>query len=323
MLPKVSILIPCYNADRWIAQAIQSALDQTYLNKEVIVVDDGSSDRSLEIIKSFGDRIRWETQPNQGGNVTRNRLLALSSGDWLQYLDADDYLLSNKIEKQIQFLSDVPQTDIIYSPGIDEYHESNLRQELASIPKTGDSWTLLVKWQLPQTGRPLWRKQALVDVGGWKDNQPCCQEHDLYLRMLMAGKRFEYFEGAGSVYRIWSSFTVCNKNLPETYRRRLEIIDRAEQHLNEINELTQARQAAISQSRFECARSIWLSNRPWAVQVVAKIHETHPKFVPSGQAAPLNYTIIYKLCGFTAAEILADSRRRLSALFSFPQAIQS
>ncbi len=57
MLPKVSILIPCYKADRWIAQAIQSALDQTYSNEEVIVIDDGSSDRSLEVIKSFGDRI--------------------------------------------------------------------------------------------------------------------------------------------------------------------------------------------------------------------------------------------------------------------------
>ena len=59
---QVSILIPCYNAERWIAQAIESALAQTWLEKEVIVVDDGSTDCSLEVIKSFGDRIRWETQ---------------------------------------------------------------------------------------------------------------------------------------------------------------------------------------------------------------------------------------------------------------------
>jgi glycosyltransferase involved in cell wall biosynthesis len=82
---KVSILIPCYNAERWISQAIESALNQTYQYKEVIVVDDGSTDNSLEIIKSFGDRIHWETGENKGGNITRNRLLELSTGEWLQY----------------------------------------------------------------------------------------------------------------------------------------------------------------------------------------------------------------------------------------------
>ena len=62
----VSILIPCYNAERWIAQAIESALAQTWPEKEVIVVDDGSTDDSLEVIKSFDDRIRWETVPTVG-----------------------------------------------------------------------------------------------------------------------------------------------------------------------------------------------------------------------------------------------------------------
>ena len=96
MQPLVSILIPCYNAERWVGQAIESALAQTWPNKEVIVVDDGSTDGSLEVIKSFGDRIKWETGPNRGGNVARNRLLELSHGEWIQYLDADDYLLPAK-----------------------------------------------------------------------------------------------------------------------------------------------------------------------------------------------------------------------------------
>src|SRR5438309_6069595 len=98
----VSILIPCRNAERWVGQAIESALGQTWPEKEVIVVDDGSTDSSLSIIKSFGDRIRWETGPNRGGNAARNRLLELASGDWLQYLDADDYLLSDKVARQAE-----------------------------------------------------------------------------------------------------------------------------------------------------------------------------------------------------------------------------
>ena len=112
----VSILIPCYNAERWVAQAIESALAQTWSEKEIIVVDDGSRDGSLDVIKSFGNQIRWETGPNRGGNVTRNRLLELARGEWLQYLDADDYLLPPKVERQVTFLREYPACDVVYSP---------------------------------------------------------------------------------------------------------------------------------------------------------------------------------------------------------------
>ena len=78
----VSILIPCFNAKRFVHEAIESALRQTWPEKEVIVVDDGSQDGSLEVIKNFGDSIRWETGPNRGGNVARNRLLELAKGEW-------------------------------------------------------------------------------------------------------------------------------------------------------------------------------------------------------------------------------------------------
>src|SRR5260370_41966977 len=109
----VSILIPCFNAERWVAQAIESALSQTWPEKEVIVVDDGSTDASLEIIESFGARERWETGPNRGGNVARNRLLELARGEWLHYLDADDYLVPEKIASQMEFIDVNQSTDIV------------------------------------------------------------------------------------------------------------------------------------------------------------------------------------------------------------------
>ena len=316
MLPKVSILIPCYNAEQWIAQAIQSALNQTYSNKEVIVVDDGSSDRSLEIIKSFGDRINWETQPNQGGNITRNRLLELSTGEWLQYLDADDYLQSDKLEKQVKFLEQRPKADVIYSPIIYEYHNVNSsRQQLLPIPEPHDPWILLARWFLPQTGSPLWRKQAIVDVGRWKADQPCCQEHELYLRLLMAGKCFEYCSEKGSVYRQWSEETVCKRNKPETQRHRLTIKDRLEKYLRTTNQLTQERLNAINQARFECARMIWLYNPQWANDVISEIKNRDRHFVPSGNAAPLTYLLTYKVFGFSFAEKIADIRRSITGVF--------
>jgi glycosyltransferase involved in cell wall biosynthesis len=308
--PLVSILIPCYNAEKWIKQCIESALNQTYPHKEIIVVDDGSTDGSLEIIKSFGHVIHWETGTNKGGNIARNRLLEISTGEWLQYLDADDYLLPDKIAKQVKYLSQVPQTDILYSPSILEYYQQDKsRQEVLAIPEPHDPWILLARWYLPQTGSPLWRKEAIIDVGGWKVDQPCCQEHELYLRLLIAGKRFEYFGEAGSVYRQWSESTVCKRDKSETHRQLLAIQDKIEQHLKATNQLTQARQNAINQTRFENARMIWLVDKAWASQVILKINNTNKGFIPSGQAAPKSYRLIYRLLGFDVAEKLAYLKR--------------
>jgi Glycosyl transferase family 2 len=319
LLPKVSILIPCYNAERWVAQAIQSALDQTYPNKEVIVVDDGSSDCSLEVIKSFSDRIRWETQLNHGGNAARNRLLELSTGDWIQYLDADDYLQPDKIEQQIQALQNTPQADVIYSPSIFEYSDQQpAQQKILPIPEPHDPWVLLARWYLPQTGSPLWRRQAIINVGGWKLNQPCCQEHELYSRLLMAGKQFVYFAEAGSIYRQWSEATVCKRNKPEVFRRRLEIEATIEQFLRQSGQLTPARLTAINQGRFECARLIWLFDQTWARQIMAQIQASDPQFIPSGSAAPAFYQLTYRWFGFTGAEQIAAAKRNAFRLLRHP-----
>lgn len=309
MLPKVSILIPCYNADRWVAQAIESALNQTYPHTEVIVVDDGSTDRSLEIIKRFSDRIIWRTQPNQGGNAARNELLRLSSGDWLQYLDADDYLMPNKIEQQVEFLASRPNVDVVYSPSIFEFCQAERHQQILTIPEPHDAWILLARWYLPQTGSPLWRKQAILEVGGWQCDQPCCQEHRLYAQLLMAGKQFAYFAEAGSIYRQWSETTVCKRNKPEVFRQRLAIETTIEQFLASQNQLTAPRLTAINQARFESARLIWLFDRNWAKQVVAQIQLSDAQFVPFGNAAPGFYRFIYTWLGFTIAEQIAAWKR--------------
>src|SRR6266568_3504859 len=135
----VSILIPCHNAERWVAQAVESALAQTWLQKEVLVVDDGSQDGSLDAIKKFGDRIRWESGPNRGGNSARNRLLELAKGEWLQYLDADDYLLPDKLEKQVCALGDGLDTDVFYGIVTKEnWSERGISRDVQLIPEPRD-----------------------------------------------------------------------------------------------------------------------------------------------------------------------------------------
>src|SRR5262249_22564429 len=87
--PSISVVIPCWNAERWISRAIKSVLGQDYPNLEIIVIDDGSTDNSLEIVKSFGDKVRWWTGPNRGACVARNTGLAMADCTYVMFLDAD------------------------------------------------------------------------------------------------------------------------------------------------------------------------------------------------------------------------------------------
>ncbi len=103
MTPLVSILIPAYNAERWIGDTIRSALAQTWPRKEIIIVDDGSRDQTLRVARQFASKdVAVVTQENQGASTARNRALALSQGEFIQWLDADDLLSPHKIAKQME-----------------------------------------------------------------------------------------------------------------------------------------------------------------------------------------------------------------------------
>src|SRR5262245_21908195 len=109
MQPLVSILIPAFNASRWIADTIQSALAQTWPRTEIIVVDDGSTDDTLAIARGFASQgVSVTTQPNRGASAARNVALARSRGDFIQWLDADDILAPDKIERQMEAYGPTP-----------------------------------------------------------------------------------------------------------------------------------------------------------------------------------------------------------------------
>src|SRR5678809_291985 len=105
MKPLVSILIPAYNVETWIADTLRSAIAQTWVQKEIIVVDDGSTDRTLEIARQFeSEGVKVVTQRNQGAAAARNTAFSLSHGDYIQWLDADDLLSPDKIARQVDVL---------------------------------------------------------------------------------------------------------------------------------------------------------------------------------------------------------------------------
>jgi glycosyltransferase involved in cell wall biosynthesis len=118
----VSVVIPCYNAERWIGKAIESCLAQSHAPDEVIVVDDGSTDDSSVIIARYASRVHHVRQDNAGAPRARNAGFALSRGEFIQFLDADDFLLPGKLEHQAAVLTKT-RAAAVYGDWRQQFHE--------------------------------------------------------------------------------------------------------------------------------------------------------------------------------------------------------
>lgn len=189
MNPLVSIIIPCFNAESFVGEAIESALAQSYTNVEIIVIDDGSIDGSLDVIRSFGDRITWETGPNRGAAAARNRGVFIANGQILQFLDADDVLEPSKLARQVPLLVGGVahlvgcRMDLLV-PGA-----TRMQPPRSVDPRLDDIDILDYLGRggtLSCPGPILWKK-SFFSVGGFREDLPCCQEYDLHLRLAARG----------------------------------------------------------------------------------------------------------------------------------------
>ena len=307
---KVTVGIPCFNAAQWIAQAIRSALDQRDVEVEVIVVDDGSTDGSVGIAKTFGPQVKVIEGGRNGANHARNLVLENATGDWVQYLDADDYLEPAKVITQLREANDGRDADVLYSSVWVETWtaDSSIRAASESSPDA-DIFTQWIRWHIPQTGGCLWRREALARIGGWKEGQPCCQEHELYLRALVAGLRFRFTPTPGAVYRIWSEQTLCRKDPLLVIRIRTGLFDTLVAHLTEKGLLTETHRRELGRACFEMARTFAKHDLAGAAAYHAE-RKAKGLIHPAGPAAPFSYRIFYSMFGFATAERIARSLRR-------------
>jgi glycosyltransferase involved in cell wall biosynthesis len=115
LAPRVSVIVPAYNCARYVHEALHSALEQDYPNKEIIVVDDGSIDDTPQVLRSFGDQIVVTQQTNAGAASARNTGLQVARGDYIAFLDADDIWLPGKLKAQVEYLQIHPEIGMVYS----------------------------------------------------------------------------------------------------------------------------------------------------------------------------------------------------------------
>ena len=155
----VSIIIPAYNAQEWIADTVQSAIAQTWPAKEIIIVDDGSRDRTAEIARRFASKqVLVVSKENQGAAAARNHGLRLSQGDYIQWLDADDLLAPDKIERQLAALREIDNRRLLLSSS---WAYFNYRTHRARFVPTS-LWQDLspVEWLLRKMGENLHMQTA-------------------------------------------------------------------------------------------------------------------------------------------------------------------
>jgi glycosyltransferase involved in cell wall biosynthesis len=212
MKPLVSILIPAFNAEEWIADSIQSALAQTWPRKELIIVDDGSSDRTLAIAQTFASEdVMVLTQPNQGAAAARNNAFGFSHGDYIQWLDADDLLAPHKIARQMEAVEQSHPGRILlssawgsfmYRTSAARFNPTSLWADLAPV-----EW-LLRKWEgnfHMQTATWLVSRELTAAAGPWDTRLLGDDDGEYFCRVVRASKEIRFERKAEVFYRITPS----------------------------------------------------------------------------------------------------------------------
>jgi hypothetical protein len=207
-LGKISVIIPCYNSARFLPVALESVLWQTYGNWECILVDDGSTDRSEEIIRSFSDRdprFRYIAQKNSGPSAARNRGINAATGDYIQFLDADDLLPKERFERCMAVFQTEQQCDVVYTEYCTyQYGQGFSRIVPAQFPD-GDIFCSLVlehnRSFVATIHEFLFTKEIIRSNTFDASLPPYCEDVECWIRIADAGARFVFINEVLAVYR--------------------------------------------------------------------------------------------------------------------------
>ncbi len=193
--PKVSILITAYNAEKFIKEAIDSALRQAYWNIEVVVINDGSTDGTHKIVKPYlsDKRIVYFEQPNGGISRARNKAFELSHGDYITFLDADDKYAPEKVEEEVKFLETHPDYGVVYCRVLSFYDDAPEKIYGYARPMpSGDIFQQLLEHQFINPGSVMMRREIFASENGFNPDFRDAEDWDLWRRLAYKGVKFGY-----------------------------------------------------------------------------------------------------------------------------------
>jgi glycosyltransferase involved in cell wall biosynthesis len=203
----VSIIIPCYNAEFWLAETLASALAQTWPVKEIIVINDGSSDSSLAVARQFTARgVQVVDQPNQGASAARNHGLRLACGEYIQFLDADDLLAPDKIELQMHALEN-SEPDLLASALWGRFAtkpaQASFVPQAVAGARTGVEFLQLhyETGSMMQPGAWLASRSLLSRAGPWDETLSLNDDGEYFARVMLAARGLVHVARAQCYYR--------------------------------------------------------------------------------------------------------------------------
>ena len=206
----VSVIVPTYNYGHLISETLTSIQSQTYENWECIIVDDGSTDNTREVVACYSakdPRIRYIQQENLRQAAARNNGIGHSRGEYFQFLDADDLLEREKLQQQVAFLDVSPGVDIVYANV--RYFDDGNPTELRLSNVHDQAWMPLVSGvgkeillpivrnNIMPVNAPLIRRSTIEEVGHFDERVPPVEDWDYFIRCAVAGKRFHYADADG------------------------------------------------------------------------------------------------------------------------------
>ena len=245
---RVSVIVPCYNYGHFLPDAFRSLAQQDHTDWECWVIDDGSGDATADVVRAAAavdSRIHYLFQPNQGQPAARNKGLQHVRGEYIQFLDADDWLEPAKFSRQLAYLKDHPDTDIVY--GEVRYFRDEPGGELF-LNRWGDpmeEWmpkvsgqglpviSSLVDKNILELGCALFRKRLVDQVGLFDAGLQGVEDHDFCLRAALRGGRFRYLEVPGTHVLMRHHGSSYSKGLFSMYKKELELRFRLERQLRD------------------------------------------------------------------------------------------
>ncbi|NEN87749.1 MAG: glycosyltransferase [Okeania sp. SIO3H1] len=201
--PRVSVIIPVYNGDRYICQAIESVLAQTYQSYEIIVIDDGSTDNTHLVLEPYVEAIRYVYQENQGVSAARNHGIDLAQGELIAFLDADDFFLSNKLTAQVGVFDAQPNLGIVHSGWRRVNQDGETIKDETPwdyVPKLDlEGW---LRWKpIGTMGTLMFRRDWLQQVGSFEAGLGHAEDVDLVLRLALQGCEADWLRESTVCYR--------------------------------------------------------------------------------------------------------------------------
>ncbi|WP_254567315.1 glycosyltransferase family A protein [Oscillatoria sp. HE19RPO] len=214
-LPLVSVIIPAYNAETYLSDAIESILGQNYQPLEILVVDDGSSDRTAETAKKYGDRLRYIYQTNAGPAAARNAGIKLANGEILGFLDADDLWSENFLTTLVNLLVESPRIDIA---------QGFIQEVQLAKSEFSESYPA---YQYINLGSALYRRNVFDKIGGFDETMRYGEDVDFFLRAWENNIRKQVNENVSLLYRKHEENMTGGKKLVElgflrVYKKHIE-----------------------------------------------------------------------------------------------------